>query len=422
MELLNEIKGKIKGFVEEEGKSLFETLINKHPDEFFKVLRETKPILSVPGKFVLVTRFDDVQEALSRPEVFTVKPYQRAMDPSVGPFMLARDGTTINSRDKGIMRAVLRREDLPQVREMVAGLARQAIEQGARDGQLEVVSMLSRMVPVKLTGEYFGFPGPDVETMKRWSYWTQYDMFHNQDLSELVHTNNVRSGHEMKAYLLELATQRRKEIAAGKPGNDVFSRLLETHLPDVIGFDEARILTNTMGLLVGGVETTSAAIVQILDQLFDRPEQYEALINAARQGDDATVYDICWEALRFNPINPFVVRLCAEDYTLAAGSSRETLIKAGTPVLISGRSAMMDSHQVPDPEDFISGRPAYHYMHMGYGLHTCLGDHVSRVQIPEIIKQLVLSGKVSRAPGAAGQLDFKGGPFPESFSVCIGSC
>jgi len=419
MELLKEIKGKVKGFIEEEGQDLFNNLVRKHPDEFFAVLRNTRPILDIPGKLVLVTRFDDVQEALSRPEVFTVQAYRRPMDPSVGPFMLARDGTTINSRDKGIMRAMLRREDLPQVREMVSVLARQAIEQGTKEGQLEVVSMLSRMVPVRLTGEYFGFPGPDVDTMKRWSYWTQYDMFHNPDANEEIHKNNVQSGHEMREYLTGLAAERRQQIAAGNKGNDVFSRLLEMHMPEIIGFDESRILTNTMGLLVGGIETTSAAIVQILDQLFDRPEQYEELIAAAQANDDEKVYAICWEALRFNPINPFVLRICAADYRLAAGTSRETLIKAGTPVLISGRSAMMDERQVPEPREFIAGRPAYHYMHMGYGLHTCLGDHVSRVQIPEIIKQLVLSGTVSRAEGDAGQLDFKGGPFPESFSVNI---
>ena len=55
-------------------------------------------------------------------------------------------------------------------------------------------------------------------------------------------------------------------------------------------------------------------------------------------------------------------------------------------------------------------RPAYHYMHLGYGMHTCLGDQVSRVQVPEIIKRLLtLTGL-----RAAGPIDFRGGVFPES--------
>ncbi len=37
-----------------------------------------------------------------------------------------------------------------------------------------------------------------------------------------------------------------------------------------IGFDDERIVTNMMGTLVGGIETTNAAIVQLLEQLFKR--------------------------------------------------------------------------------------------------------------------------------------------------------
>ncbi len=52
-------------------------------------------------------------------------------------------------------------------------------------------------------------------------------------------------------------------------------------------------------------------------------------------------------------------------------------------------------------------------MHLGYGMHTCLGDQVSRVQIPETIKRLL------KLPGLrpSGPMDFKGGPFPESYTV-----
>ena len=79
--------------------------------EFFAELRRERPILVTPGP-VVVTRYADVQEVLSRHKVFTVQAYGPKMDPCVGPFMLARDATTINERDKSIMTAMLRSEDL----------------------------------------------------------------------------------------------------------------------------------------------------------------------------------------------------------------------------------------------------------------------------------------------------------------------
>jgi hypothetical protein len=39
------------------------------------------------------------------------------------------------------------------------------------------------------------------------------------------------------------------------------------------------------------------------------------------------------------------------------------------------------------------------------------------VQIPKIVEQLLVKPGLRRAPGSAGLVDFKGGPFPESFSV-----
>jgi cytochrome P450 len=168
-----------------------------------------------------------------------------------------------------------------------------------------------------------------------------------------------------------------------------------------------------MGTLVGGVETTSQAVVQILDQLFKRPKILEQAIAAAKTDDNHLLYQYCWEALRFNPINPFVVRRCARDYKIARGTLRSATIKAGSLVFVSTRSAMRDGRQVPAASQFCIDRPPYHYLHMGHGMHTCLGDQLSQVQIPEIVKRILKLPNVR--PSSA--MDFKGGPFPESYSI-----
>jgi cytochrome P450 len=388
-------------------------MIREKPDLLFKILRNLRPNFAAPNNGpVFITRFRDVQEALERPEIFRVT-YAPMMDPSVGPYMLGRDGTTINQRDKGIMRSLMQREDLPRVRGIVAQLAAEALAEAAPMRSIEVVANLSRKVPIQFTGEYFGFPGPDLESMFRWSRATQYDMFHNIDKDPDVHQRNIDAGHEMHAYLSQLIPQRRKELETDPSLDDILSRLLKSRFDDAIGFDEERIMTNMMGTLVGGIETTSQAIVQILDQLFKRPETLEEATAAAQDDDDDKLYRYCWEALRFNPINPFVVRQCAEDYTIASGTLRSTKIKAGRIVLISTRSAMRDGRELCCPNDFCIDRPDYHYMHTGYGLHTCLGDQISQVQIPQIVKQLLKRSNLR----PIGEIDFKGGPFPESYTV-----
>jgi cytochrome P450 len=404
----------------QEKKGLFARLIaymiaNK-PDLLFKILRTIKPNLVPPGDGpVFITRFRDVQEALSRPEVFRVT-YRPMMDPSVGPFMLGYDGSVYNQRDKGIMRSLIRKEDMQRVKEIVSRLAQEAVDAAAKKGEMEVVSELSRMVPVLLTCEYFGFPGPDTPTMFRWSRATQYDMFHNIERDEAIHQDNIKAGQEMQRYLKDvLIPRRREELRENPEQDDVLSRLLKSSFPDAVGFDEQRIVSNTIGTLVGGIETTSQAIVQILDQLFKRPEIFREAVQAARDDNDDLLLSYCWEALRFNPINPFVVRQCAQEYTIAAGSFRSAKIPKGRLVLVCTRSAMRDGRELCCPGDFVIDRPDYHYMHMGYGSHTCLGDQVSRVQVPQIVKRLLLRPNLH----PKGDIDFKGGPFPEKYVVAF---
>ncbi|MDA9398633.1 cytochrome P450 [Bradyrhizobium sp. CCBAU 45389] len=389
-------------------------MIAKHPDALFALIRRVRPNLALGAAGpVFITRFPDVQEALSRPDIFNVT-YAPMMDPSVGPFMLGRDCTEINLRDKGIMRAFMRMEDLPAIRQKVRSLANASVEkQIYTQNQIDVVSTLSRLVPIQMTREYFGFPGPDLASMFRWSRATQYDMFHNLDKDPKVHQDNIDAGQEMRAYLTQLLPQRREQLKNGAPLEDVFSRLLNSHFDDSIGFADERIITNMMGTLVGGIETTSAAIVQLLDELFKRPRILKEAIDVASSNNDHLMYRYCWEALRFNPINPFVVRYCRTDYRIAKGSLRATTIKAGSTVLISTRSAMRDGLQLPAPSSFAIDRPESVYMHLGYGMHTCLGDQISRIQVPEIVRRILQI----RGVRPAAEIDYAGGPFPERYPI-----
>lgn len=397
-------------------------LLDRRPDLMFAIFRNTVPNLVMPGRRpAIVSRFPDVQEVLQRPDVFTVT-YAPMMDPSVGPFMLGRDDTEINRRDKGIMAAIMGRQDLPKLRQLVARLADEAVAPQIDKRAIEIVNTVSRVVPMRLVAEYFGLGGADVATMMRWSKATQYDMFHNDLYSSppgrlarfpQIHLDNLAAGAEMRAHLAAWMPRCRARLGDTPPPDDILSRLLRTPFPDAIGFDQERIATNIMGTLVGAGETTSQAVAQILEQLFKRPAHLAGAVAAAKADDDALLQRYCWEALRFNPIFPGVFRRCVADYTVARGTLRSRKIKAGKLVVAAIRSAMRDGREIPAPGAFCIDRPAYHYMHFGYGLHSCLGDQVSLVMVPGIVKRLLALPRLR----PAGPIDKQGGPWPEQYVV-----
>lgn len=399
--------------------------IKSNPDPSFAELRAERPILIAPPSFpggppiAVISRFRDVEDALAHWSVFTVRGYAPKMDPCMGPFMLARDDTPLNEREKSIMLSMLPREDLPMVRQLAELLTDAALAPLIAGGTCEVVSTLSRPVPVRLIGRYFGFPGPDEATMLRWSKSAQQDIFHNLQNNPTMHEACVEAGTELRTYLTGLFAERR--AASNLFGSDdTVSRLLRTVYPREIGWNDERLISNVMGLLIGGVETTSAAIAQALDQLLARPDALGAAQAAAIRGDDKSFDAYVWEALRFFPINPFLVRVAVSNYLLAAGSPHVTTIPAGSLVLVGTRSAMQDGDVLPDPQTFKLDRPGWAYMHFGSGPHVCLGKYVGMMLVPAVLKQLLRHPNLRRADNSAGQLDFAGGDFPERLTVKFG--
>ena len=391
----------------------------------FAELRERRPIFRV-GKIVLVSRYSDVVEVLSRHDDFSVKLYAAKMDSAVGPFMLGRDASPLNWRDKSVMRTMMSIEELPRVREIVARLT-DAVLDAQPAGLLDVVGTLARKIPVRLCGAYFGFPGPDESSMLRWSKATQADFFKNISNDPAVHAASVRAGAEMKAYLKSLIEVTRRAIAAaghppdlGSQDDTVVARLLATPLPGQIGFDEERLVANVAGLLIGAVETTAQAIVQALDQILRRPELLPIAIAAAGSGTTEALDSIVWEALRFDPINPLLFRFTERDSVIAAGTDRQCTISAGSIVFALTASAMHDRSALPEPDSFNAGRPKHHYLHFGYGHHVCLGEHVGAVMIPEVIRRVLLRPGVGRLPNDGSAIDFAGGPFPERYLIAYG--
>jgi cytochrome P450 len=384
--------------------------IRNEPAPFFAELRAEKPILVTPD-VTLVARWADVMEILSLPTVFTVDFYK----PKMGDFMLAQDETPVNTRDKGVMHAMLSRDDLPRVRALVGELAGEALDRG--EGRIEAVSQLSRLVPLRIVQQYFGLAGPD-EDMLRWSFANQLDQFNNLPFdgrtdADAVHQAADDTRGELRALLTTLIPARLQEIKAGQDRDDVLCRVLRTSFPKSVGFGMDRMVINVGGLLIGAIETTSEAVVNALAELFRRPSVLAAAREAARADDPAAFDGFVWEALRFAPIVAFMFRKAVADHTLACGTPRATAIPAGAAVLPLSGSAMFDPDWVKDPDAFIPTRPSHAYLHFGWGHHACLGRYVAAVMVPEIVRQVL------RRPECrpCGDIDFADTPFPNSYRL-----
>lgn len=395
--------------------------MDTEPLPFFKELREKRPILITP-KFTLITRFDDCREVLNMPKVFTVEPYVSKM----GDYLMMHDDDALHTREKSLMQCMLNRDDLPAVREMVAKVGKEILDNA--NGNIEIVNTYCRMVPATLVREYFGLTGAKRSDLIEWSYWNQYDTFHNQpfdllppEKSQSIIDRHNETSKKLGKFIVELIARRTLQVKAEeitlstlvRLDDDIVTRMLRTDYPKQLNFDIKRLGINAGGLLIGAVETTSQAVAQVIQYLMQHPEWLAKAKTAAQQENTKEFDGMVWEALRFVPITPYLFRTTASDYTAAKGTRHETVLRAGTYVLPVTLSASFDERAFESPDEFIPQRNYYNYCHFGFGSHECLGRYVGGVMIPEMVRQVFLRQNIA----AKAPIDYKSGPFPEQYNL-----
>ncbi|GGO60880.1 cytochrome P450 [Nonomuraea cavernae] len=388
----------------------------------FAELRERRPVFVTPA-FTVVTRFADVTEVLSREEVFSVRIFGPRLDAALGgPFMLGRDATPTNWRDKGLMRVMLDPRDTAGARELAGRIADELLDAALPYGRVDAVQALFRPVALGVSAGYFGFPGPDQQTLSRWTRAIVTDGFANFLGDPEIQAASIRAGAEMIDYLRGRLAEHRAALRAGLDlPDDIFTRLARTTLPSEIGLDDERILINMAGLPLGFVESGPGAMVEAVEQLLLRPQVLAEAVKAAADPDPGRFDRYVWEALRFNPFFKLLPRLCERDYVLAAGTPRSTLIPAGTVVLAAPASAMFDADVVTAPHEFRLDRPGHHQLFFGYGHHACLGVHPARAVVCEAVRRLLLRPGVRLLPPPEGRIARSQGIFPDRFLLGLGA-
>jgi cytochrome P450 len=389
--------------------------------EVFALLRGFAPNIYVAKPLIrayansgtaLVCRNSDVREVLDRHQDFEVVygPRMEAVTGGYNFFLGMQDGPTY-SRDVSNMRLAVRRTDPEQLLVPLAqGWAEQII--GGCGGQLDLPQQLGQQIPALMVQQYFGIQTPQRQQLIDWTtllFWYLFvDLAADPDLDRRA----LEAGEQLRNAIDHEIQLRKASAGAPAPADDVLQRLLGMQAAALPGLDDLGIRNYLFGFLIGAIPTLSAAASQIIEVLLDRPAVLAEAQAAARSQDQQLLDGYIFEAFRFAPLNPVIYRRAVRKTTIARGSWRARSIPAGTMVLASNLSAMFDPIQVQHANRFWPQRPWYDYILWGYGMHTCAGAYINRALLPVMLRPLLCQANLRRAPGAAGQIDRAGTPFP----------
>ena len=142
---------------------------------------------------------------------------------------------------------------------------------------------------------------------------------------------------------------------------------------------EEDLIAHLVQFIFAGIESTSNLIANSLLCLFKFPEQQKLL----RQNPEL-IPQAVEEFLRFeSPIQTTAARTCLEKVMLGA---REIL--PGQKVIAVLGSANRDEKIFINPEQLDLTRELNSHIAFGQGIHFCIGNHLSRLEVQEVYKQL----------------------------------
>ncbi|OWK18373.1 hypothetical protein AJ88_04270 [Mesorhizobium amorphae CCBAU 01583] len=338
-----------------------------------------------------MTRNADVRDILERGDEFET-PYGPEMAELArgSNFILGmQDGAAYRQMKSSVLSAFPPAEVEAMVRPIAAHHSKDIMARASPG--FDAISGLMKIVPVRICRDYFGLEIDDESEFADWAIALSALFFSDPTASPTTRQLAVVAGDRLIKVI-----DRSIDAIRVRGGKD------ERPLPRLVALlDQGRLskpdLHSVMlGMIAGFVPTNVLAGSNCLDVILSRPDARRA-VDAALADDDTGKLDrAIMEAMRFKPIWVGPWRYTSRDATIARGTPRERLVKAGTVVMPATLSAMFDPDAVQNPNDFDTTRPLRDYMVFGHGIHLCIGAEIARIQIGESI------APCSKRTGCAG--------------------
>ena len=348
---------------------------NPHP--FLAQLRETDPVNETPFGIWRLTRYDDCVTLLTQ-----VKTGVRLTDgslpgegliPNSGPaqFMLQQDPPNHTRLRKLVSKAFTPRA-IARLRARAEEVAAEQLDRVAASGTMDVISDLALPVPSTMICEMMGVPLADRDRFTEWTAESTHllaALFAPPDVVE----RGIAAAQQLRAYFEALISERRKHLA-----DDILSDLIRAEeAGDRLSPTE--LLSQSVGLLIAGFETTIGLIGNGVLALLRHPDQL-ALLRAEPERIASAVE----ECLRYDGPIALTPRFLHEDAEF--GGKR---IAKDTQVWAMLIAANRDPAHFPDPDRFDITRDGNDHLAFGGAAHFCLGAHLARMEAQAAIGTLV---------------------------------
>ncbi|MCV7278304.1 cytochrome P450 [Mycolicibacterium flavescens] len=340
------------------------------PYDTYRRLRDEAPVYhNEKYGFWALSRYQDVEPALKDFDTYssargvTLDMYLAEPDPAQPPMIIMMDPP-----EHTVMRKLVNKVFTPRAVAALAPMIREKIADVVADldrTAFDVVAEFGALFPVEVITTMLGVPPDHRQQIRRWLD-KQLER-HTGDVH--VPPEGVEAAQAIGAYYYELVCERR-----ANPQDDMISRLTQVDVSrddGVAKLSDLEITAFAMMLGGAGAETVVKLIGNAAVTFAAHPDQWRKL-----REDRSKIPAAFEELLRYEAPSQYQLRYSTGDVTLHG-----TTIPAASMVMLINGSATRDERVFTDPDRFDIDRiPFGHNINFGYGIHSCLGAALARME------------------------------------------
>ncbi len=349
------------------------------PYEIYARMRDEAPLYYDEAEdFYALTRHEDVAAAFKDYESFS-----SARGCDLG---MVRSGEVpqksiifMDPPDHRHMRSLLNKAFTPRAiqsqKDTVIELIRHYLGKADPD-DFDVVQDFSGPFPVEVITRMAGVPEDFRQQVRHWIDTSLHRKPGQIELDDENMQANIDSG----MYYYGLVQERRKN-----PQDDMISRLIAAEIPCENGemrqLDDIEITGFTTLLGGAGAETVTKLVGSAMVVFAENPDQWQKLLD-----DRSKIPAAVEELLRYVGPVQYNVRYSLKDVEVPSGT-----IPANKPVFVMGAAANRDPRAFTDAEtfDIDRDRAEAQNLGLGYGIHSCLGAALARMESAIALEHLL---------------------------------
>jgi cytochrome P450 len=350
------------------GDGLFADNMSACPQPVYKMMREMAPVIRLDEQSVLLTRHDEVMQALRGADVFSSDMDAIALG-NIRPLIPLQIDPPDHLKYRKLLDPLFAPREVAALETEVRRLTNELVDAFIADGEVEFNTAFAVPLPCTVFLALLGLPQDDLPLFLR----IKDDIIRPPGLAgrEAEAIRN-RTAQEIYAYFEPVIEARRAQ-----PRDDLITRFVGAEV-------ECHQLTNEdiqdicFLFLIAGLDTVTATLTCSVAYLAQHPEHRAELV-----ADPSVIPGAIEELLRWETPVPGVVRVLAQD-TEVAGEQ----LDAGTRVTVLIGSANTDGAEFNDPETVNFHREANRHLSFGGGIHRCLGSHLARLELRVALEEL----------------------------------